>query len=63
MECQSAGDLIRELTRLAPGMAEYEIVREEPRPRTEPDLTLFPMLAGIIRERDPAGDDGVRLSG
>ncbi len=50
---QSPLDLLRELEALVPGVATYEVVREEPAVPTAPDLTLFPMLAEIIRERDP----------
>jgi acetylornithine deacetylase/succinyl-diaminopimelate desuccinylase-like protein len=52
---QTPRDLIRELEDLAPGIAEFEIDREEPAGRAEPDLTLYPLLAEIIREHDPEG--------
>ncbi len=52
---QTPRDLVRELEALAPGLAEFEIVREEPSVPAEPDLALYPMLAAIIRERDPGG--------
>ncbi len=52
---QSPQDLVRELERLAGDVAEFQLVREEPAARPEPDLTLYPMLAEIIRSRDPGG--------
>ncbi len=52
---QRPTDLVRELRRLAPGLADYEILEEEPAVPAAPDMTLFPMLAGILRERDRAG--------
>jgi acetylornithine deacetylase/succinyl-diaminopimelate desuccinylase-like protein len=52
---QSPMDLVRELEALAPGIATYEVVREEPAVTAAPDLALYPMLAEIIRERDPGG--------
>jgi acetylornithine deacetylase/succinyl-diaminopimelate desuccinylase-like protein len=52
---QTPRDLVHELENLVPGIAEFEIVREEPAAPADPDLTLFPMLADVIRERDPGG--------
>ena len=52
---QTPADLIRELERLAPGIAAYEIIREEPAPPATSDMTLFPLLAEVIRAHDPAG--------
>ena len=52
---QTPVDLVRELEALLPGLAEFEIVREEPAVRADPDLTLYPILAEIIQEREPAG--------
>jgi acetylornithine deacetylase/succinyl-diaminopimelate desuccinylase-like protein len=52
---QTTHDLVLELEALASGLAEFEIVREEPAVPAEPDLTLYPMLAEIIREREPEG--------
>lgn len=52
---QSPSDLVRELEALVPGVATYEVVREEPAVTAAPDLALFPMLAEIIREREPGG--------
>jgi acetylornithine deacetylase/succinyl-diaminopimelate desuccinylase-like protein len=52
---QSPTDLVRELEALVPGVATYEVVREEPAVTAAPDLALFPMLAEIIREREPGG--------
>ena len=52
---QSPTDLVRELEALVPGVATYEVVREEPAVTAAPDLTLFPMLAEIVHEREPGG--------
>jgi acetylornithine deacetylase/succinyl-diaminopimelate desuccinylase-like protein len=52
---QTSVDLIRELESLAGDFAEFEVVHEEPAVRAEPDLTLYPMLAEIIRHEDPGG--------
>jgi acetylornithine deacetylase/succinyl-diaminopimelate desuccinylase-like protein len=52
---QTPRDLVRELEALLPGLAEFEIVREEPASRATPDMTLYPLLADILREREPAG--------
>jgi acetylornithine deacetylase/succinyl-diaminopimelate desuccinylase-like protein len=52
---QSPTDLVRELEALVPEIATYEVVREEPAVTASPDLALFPMLAAIIREREPGG--------
>jgi acetylornithine deacetylase/succinyl-diaminopimelate desuccinylase-like protein len=52
---QTPRDLVRELEELVPGVADYELAREEPAARAEPDLTLFPLLADVIREREPHG--------
>jgi acetylornithine deacetylase/succinyl-diaminopimelate desuccinylase-like protein len=45
-------DLIGELQELVGTDVELELVRHDPGPR-EPDLELFEMLAGILRELDP----------
>jgi acetylornithine deacetylase/succinyl-diaminopimelate desuccinylase-like protein len=50
---QTAHDLVAELERLAPGIATWEIVREEPTTPHEPDLTLFPLLVEALRRADP----------
>lgn len=52
---QTPQDLVRELEGILLSLAELEIVREEPAARSDPDLALYPMLAEIIRERDPDG--------
>ena len=52
---QTPQDLVRELEQLAGDVAEFELVQEEPPARAEPDLTLYPTLAEIIRSRDPDG--------
>jgi acetylornithine deacetylase/succinyl-diaminopimelate desuccinylase-like protein len=51
---QTPDDLLRELRALAGGDAELEIVRSEPGP-PEPDYGMFDLLAGVLREADPAG--------
>jgi len=52
---QNPADLVQELDALAPGLATYEIAREEPAAPAAPDLTLFPLLAQILHEREPTG--------
>ena len=47
-------DLIRELQALIGADVEVELVRHDPGP-SEPDLTHFDTLAGILRELDPEG--------
>jgi acetylornithine deacetylase/succinyl-diaminopimelate desuccinylase-like protein len=51
---QTPTGLVRELETLVPGLARYEVVREEPAMPAEPDLTLLPMFAAIVGEREPA---------
>ena len=48
-------DLVQELRQLLGDVAHFEIVREEPSPRSDPDLTLFPLLAEVLTEGDPRG--------
>jgi acetylornithine deacetylase/succinyl-diaminopimelate desuccinylase-like protein len=52
---QTPDDLVRELKALLGGLAELDVVGAEPPPRQEADLTLYPMLADILREHDPGG--------
>ncbi len=52
---QTPQHLVHELREFAAGLAEFEIVQEEPASRADPDLTLFPLLADVLRERDPRG--------
>ncbi len=52
---QTPSDLVRELELLAPGVASYKVIREEPAVPASPDMTLFPLLAEVVRERDPTG--------
>jgi acetylornithine deacetylase/succinyl-diaminopimelate desuccinylase-like protein len=52
---QRPEDLVRELEDLAGAFAEFELVEAEPPPPAEPDLALYPMLAAILRRRDPDG--------
>ncbi len=49
------GDLLREVRAVVGGDVELEITRQEPAARTEIDLGLFDLLAGVLRERDPSG--------
>jgi acetylornithine deacetylase/succinyl-diaminopimelate desuccinylase-like protein len=52
---QTPDDVIRELRSRISRAAHYEVVRAEPSGPADVDMTLFPLLADIIRERDPAG--------
>ena len=47
-------DLIAEVQAIVGGDVELELVRHDPGP-PEPDLGLFEMLAGVLRELDPDG--------
>jgi len=47
-------DIIRELNRIAGDDVEIEVVRYDPGP-AEPDMGLFDVLAGILRQADPDG--------
>jgi acetylornithine deacetylase/succinyl-diaminopimelate desuccinylase-like protein len=47
-------DLLAELQQLVGHGVEFEVVRHDPGPR-EPDMALFAMLAGIVRELDAEG--------
>jgi len=47
-------DMIAELNRIVGDNIEIEVVRHDPGP-TEPDLGLFDLLAGILRQADPDG--------
>jgi acetylornithine deacetylase/succinyl-diaminopimelate desuccinylase-like protein len=49
----TASDLLAELRALAGGLATFELVSEEPAVAIDPDLSLLPLLADIVRERDP----------
>jgi acetylornithine deacetylase/succinyl-diaminopimelate desuccinylase-like protein len=51
---QTPEDLLRELRPLAGEGAELEVLRSEPGP-PEPDLGLFDLLAGVLRDADPGG--------
>jgi acetylornithine deacetylase/succinyl-diaminopimelate desuccinylase-like protein len=46
-------DLLRELEMLAPGLATFELVNEEPAVPANPDLALMPLLASVLKEHDP----------
>jgi acetylornithine deacetylase/succinyl-diaminopimelate desuccinylase-like protein len=50
---QTASDLVLELAQLAPGIATWDIVREEPTTPSAPDLTLFPVLIDALRRAVP----------
>jgi acetylornithine deacetylase/succinyl-diaminopimelate desuccinylase-like protein len=52
---QRPDDLVRELENLAGDLADFELLEEEPPPPADPDLALYPMLAAILRRRDPDG--------
>jgi acetylornithine deacetylase/succinyl-diaminopimelate desuccinylase-like protein len=48
------GDLIGELRSMVGKEAEFEVILYDPCPG-EPDMGLFDMLSGILKEADPAG--------
>ena len=52
---QTPRDLVQELEAMAGPLASFELIDEEPAANGEPDLALVPMLAEIIREREPNG--------
>ena len=52
---QRPEDLVRELEDFAGDLADFELLEVEPPPPAEPDLTLYPMLADVLRRRDPDG--------
>jgi acetylornithine deacetylase/succinyl-diaminopimelate desuccinylase-like protein len=45
--------LVAELETLADDLATFELISEEPAVPTSPDLSLVPLLATVLRERDP----------
>ena len=47
-------DLMAELRKLSGAELEFELLRYDPFP-AQPDMGLFPTLAGILREADPQG--------
>jgi acetylornithine deacetylase/succinyl-diaminopimelate desuccinylase-like protein len=49
----SPADLVAELEALAQDLATFELVDEEPAVTAQPDLSLLPLLADVVRERDP----------
>jgi acetylornithine deacetylase/succinyl-diaminopimelate desuccinylase-like protein len=49
----SPADLVAELGALAPDLGTFELVHEEPAVTAQPDLSLLPLLADVVRERDP----------
>jgi acetylornithine deacetylase/succinyl-diaminopimelate desuccinylase-like protein len=49
----SAHHLLAELDVFARGLAAFELVHEEPAATAKPDLELFPLLADVVRRRDP----------
>jgi acetylornithine deacetylase/succinyl-diaminopimelate desuccinylase-like protein len=49
----SPSDLLAELHALARGLATFELVSEEPAVALDPDLSLMPLLAEVVTERDP----------
>ena len=48
-------DLVRELEGLLGDLAEIEVLAHDPPGRGEPDMGLFPTLAQVLRDADPAG--------
>jgi acetylornithine deacetylase/succinyl-diaminopimelate desuccinylase-like protein len=48
-------DLVRELEKLLDRPVDLELIDAEPPSRPDPDLTLYPMLANVLREHDPGG--------
>jgi acetylornithine deacetylase/succinyl-diaminopimelate desuccinylase-like protein len=48
-------ELVQELEKFAGDLADFELVEEEPPARAEPDMRLYPMLADILRQKDPEG--------
>jgi len=49
----TTSDLLAELESLADGRATFELVSEEPATALDPDLSLMPLLADVMAERDP----------
>jgi acetylornithine deacetylase/succinyl-diaminopimelate desuccinylase-like protein len=49
----TTADLLAELESLADGRATFELVSEEPAAAPDPDLSLMPLLADVMVERDP----------
>ena len=52
---QEPDDLLAQLKPLLPNGAEVEVVRAEPPPSGEADLTLLPLLTRILTDADPDG--------
>lgn len=48
-------DMIAELRQIAGSDVELEVVNYDPGPAAEPDMGLFGVLAGVLREADPEG--------
>jgi acetylornithine deacetylase/succinyl-diaminopimelate desuccinylase-like protein len=51
---QTPEDLLRELRQVVGDEVELEVVRFDPGPK-EPDMGLFDLLAGVLRDADPDG--------
>jgi acetylornithine deacetylase/succinyl-diaminopimelate desuccinylase-like protein len=49
----TTADLLAELESLADRRATFELVSEEPGAARDPDLSLMPLLADVMAERDP----------
>jgi acetylornithine deacetylase/succinyl-diaminopimelate desuccinylase-like protein len=49
----TTADLLAELEALAGPRATFELVSEEPAAAPDPDLSLMPLLADVMAERDP----------
>ena len=48
-------DLVRELGDLLGDLADIEVLTHDPPGRGEPDMGLFPILAGVLKDADPTG--------
>lgn len=53
---QTADDLLSELGALLGGDVALELIHSDIYPAPEPDMGMFDMLAGLLREADPGGE-------
>ncbi len=51
----TSDDMITELRALLGDDLPFEIIRHDPTPSAPPDMSLFPLLKGIVEELDPDG--------
>jgi acetylornithine deacetylase/succinyl-diaminopimelate desuccinylase-like protein len=51
----TSDDLLRELRKLLGKEVEFSVLLHDPNPAKEPDMGLFEMLGGILKERDQQG--------